>query len=407
VANPEARRQPPAGAAQGGGAPVTRDRPQLGARAAELSRADLRAIVDSLGEPVITVDQTQTIVFANHAAMRMFGDLDLIGQPLERVIPGGLGELRDRDRLALVSHDGRPQRGHDVIGVRADAAELALQASVSAVTVDGALLCSAVLREMTDDRTALRELRARMATLAASQAALRRLVASQEREAEAERRRIARSLHDDLAQTLAMLSITIGIAGRSLADNPGRVATLLADAGVLTKDVVGSARRLITELRPLGLEEFGLAEALRLLCTDLADRSGIECDVALEEPGDDPERADPDIAACLYRVAAAATVDAEARDARWVRLTLARAPGDRLALTVSDDGVAIQDAEPRRRSGPGQAGLTERVLAVGGEIDVTSEPGGTTITVLAPRGGLGITADAQGDVATGARGGEH
>ena len=354
--------------------------------APELGRAHLLGILESVNEGVITADQTQTIVMANRAAAAMFGADELVGMPLERLVPERF-RARHRSDLEAFGANGSGLRamGHrpGVTGLRLDGHEFPIEATISHTVVDGRRLFTVVLRDLTALRRAEDDLRA-------SHAALQRLVTVQDRVQEEERKRIARELHDDLAQTLAMISITLSLAGRALADDPVRAASLLADATKLTTDTVTSARRIINDLRPQALESLGLVQALVVLADEFSRRHAIACDMEADDEVGDCAELTSDVATCLYRVAQEALTNvAKHAGAAHVHVRLSAASGGRVALRVIDDGTGILAGDRIKSGSFGLLGMHERVRAVGGEIAIATEPGaGTTITVTAPGGAL-------------------
>jgi PAS domain S-box-containing protein len=356
--------------------------PPAPARPPELSQAQLRAILEWVTEGVITTDESQTILMANQAAATMFGRDDLPGLALEELIPAHFRERHAQDvRVFGEGAVGPRQMGHrsGVSGLRADGGEFPIDATISLAIVDGRPLYTVVLRDLTEERDAERE-------LAASHAALQRLVAAQDRVAEEERKRIARELHDDLAQTLAMLSITLGMAGRTIDREPARAAEFIADAIRLASDTVTAARRLINDLRPQALEELGLVEALRALAAEFTRRTGVVCDVDFDGRPEDVSGLDPDVAACLYRVAQESLNNvAKHAQARRVHLSLACSDDGRLVLDVVDDGVGLAPGYRHKSESFGLQGMNERVRAVGGEITIISrDSSGTTVSASVP-----------------------
>lgn len=226
-----------------------------------------------------------------------------------------------------------------------------------------ALLIAALLRERWARRRANREL----------QRLSRELIASQENE----RRRVARELHDDVGQQLALLSIELEQlrhgAPASLAERLGTVAARANDVAV---GVHGLAR----ELHPARLETLGLPAALRALGDEVRARHRLDVDVALVDWPDDVAA---DAALTLYRVAQEALQNAiKHAGATSVTIELAATPRA-LALTLSDDGRGF--ATDRPAAGIGLAGMAERVALVDGRLAIDSAPGrGTTIRVTLP-----------------------
>jgi signal transduction histidine kinase len=186
-----------------------------------------------------------------------------------------------------------------------------------------------------------------------------------------ERRRIERDLHDGVQQRLVALAMALRRAGSRTDVDPEAGLALQhgADEALV---VVEEVRELARGIHPAILTEAGLRPALQAL----ADRSPIpvELDLRLDAGVGDTA------AATAYFVASEALANvAKHAAARTIRLTV-RTEGDRLTLSVSDDGVGGADL-----SGSGLRGLADRVAASGGTFTVDSgRSGGTAVSAVVP-----------------------
>jgi len=192
-------------------------------------------------------------------------------------------------------------------------------------------------------------------------ASMHRVLAAQE----AERRRIAQELHDQIGQNLTAVVLELRRV-RTRID--GGEAEALADAQELARETLEEVRRISYELRPAALDDLGLPSALRSLCTGFEKRTGIT--VELDVPDDLPSF-DGQIELAVYRIAQEALTNA-ARHAqcRTVRVFLGPAGGDVL-LRVADDGVGMDGSFP----GGGLRGMRERAVAVGATFEARSARG--------------------------------
>jgi len=217
-----------------------------------------------------------------------------------------------------------------------------------------------------DNQRLTAELEQRLAEVRASRA---RLVAA----GDEERRRLERDLHDGAQQRLVSVVLLLRMAGRrSGAELPPEIRTLLAGAVDELQTAITELRELARGIRPAILTEAGLVAAVR----SLSDRIPMEVALAV---GTVP-RLDAAVEATAYFVTSEALTNAlkHARtDRADVRIEMA---GAELRVEVRDAGVGGADAE----RGTGLAGLRDRVQALGGELDVTSGPGGTTVTAVIP-----------------------
>jgi len=204
----------------------------------------------------------------------------------------------------------------------------------------------------------------------------RRLISAHEDE----RALLARELHDDVTQRLAVLAIQVGRAELAVPDGAHAAAmqAVREELVRLSEDV----HSLAYQLHPAVLRELGLTEALRTEC----ERRGRQGQFAISLSIDPlPPDVGMDTALCLFRVAQEAlnnvTRHAGAQD---VRINLRRLDGG-LCLAVRDDGAGFQHASLIRKAHLGLDSMRERVRAANGRFEIESAPGrGTTITVWVP-----------------------
>ena len=205
----------------------------------------------------------------------------------------------------------------------------------------------------------------------------RRLIRAQEDE----RALLARELHDDVTQRLAVLAIEVGRAELSALAGGAVAESMLAVRGelmCLSEDV----HSLAYHLHPSVLQELGLAEALRAECERRLRQGGLDLTANLDPL---PAEVGKDAALCLFRVAQEALNNiARHAGARSASVTLRPMDGG-LLLAVRDDGVGFDPEHPRERMQLGLVSMRERVRLVNGTLDIESAPGrGTTIVAWVP-----------------------
>jgi two-component system sensor histidine kinase UhpB len=194
---------------------------------------------------------------------------------------------------------------------------------------------------------------------------------------EAERRRIARELHDEVGGTLTGVMLQIewlaGVIPEELRD---QLEELRETARHGTEEV----RRIARRLRPDALEELGLPSALAALAGAFERQARIPVVRHLEPVA----AATPEEELVIYRVAQEGMTNiARHAGASWARLEL-RAQEDALVLTVTDDGRGLRAGEST--SSQGIRGMRERAMLVGGTLEIDSRPErGTAITLTIPR----------------------
>jgi len=237
-----------------------------------------------------------------------------------------------------------------------------------------------ISRDVTERRTMEESLRASLEQLRLSEEKLRLLAQRQAAIREEERKRLGFDLHDDVCQELVGTGILIeSVRQRVLGISPGAAADLQRVECHLG-DAVEHLRLLARELRPLLLHELGLEGSLRSLAAGMASA---DTSVAARFPTAVP-RLDEASEIAVYRIAQEALGNASRHaGARSVVLTLAASDGI-LRLEVRDDGRGFDPREGRLR-GLGLLGMEERALALGGRLDVRSEPGqGTAVRLECP-----------------------
>ena len=358
------------------------------------SEATIRTLLETAAQAILAVSADGAIVIANRMAEDMFGyqPNDLVGRPLEMLLPPNLRE-RHRAHRADFESNPRPRPmgiGVELQGLRKDGSRFPIEVSLSAVeTLRGRLAVSFVtdITERKRAETALQNREQELRALAGS------LLTAQEDE----RRRIARDLHDDVTQRLAILSIEIGkLAGGAdpSVEARARLRSLQKQVVQISQEV----RRLSHGLHPAVIEDFGLSTALEELCEEFGKAPGIT--VRFDGPIDDAGLS-RDAAACLYRIAQESLGNAAKHGrATEVRVALS-AKGGTMQLLVTDNGAGFSGEPWRSRVGLGLVSMKERVRLVNGTFTITSRAGqGTEIIASVPlplSGGDGETsADSAG-----------
>ena len=197
---------------------------------------------------------------------------------------------------------------------------------------------------------------------------------------EDERARLARALHDDFTQRLALLAIDVGRKEKGLGDTIARQAmhSVRHDLVQLSEDV----HALSYALHPAILEDLGLIEALKAECARFSAVEGIPTSFRASGNLDEPAQA---LSLCFYRIAQEALRNAARHSgASSVEVEL-RAIGSKVELAVEDNGVGFDPTRKQARPSLGLAGMRQRLLLVDGELRIDSAPGnGTIIMARAP-----------------------
>ena len=199
---------------------------------------------------------------------------------------------------------------------------------------------------------------------------------------EEERRRLQRDLHDETAQTFSAVKMEVGML-REGADDVARGrldhVLKLVDGGIR------GIRRVMHDLRPALLDDLGLLPAIRSLADDVRERGALTVDTDLPAR---PPRLSADAELALFRAAQEALANVVRHaEASHVAIHL-RLDGPGLRLTVRDNGRGLSKdvaAEASRANHVGLAGMRERIMALGGSVEVQSVvPSGVLVTVELP-----------------------
>lgn len=192
---------------------------------------------------------------------------------------------------------------------------------------------------------------------------------------EAERRRIAQELHDEVGQTLTAVLLEL----KAVADRlPEASRRELREVQETTRDSLDEIRRIARRLRPGLLEDRGLAAAIKSLVDDIPRSAGLTVRAQV-----DPNLPDlsHDAELVIYRVAQESVTNTVRHAAASTLLLSLRRTADGVTLRVTDDGVGIDDA----REGSGIHGMRERALLVGATFSIApAAGGGTEVTLHVP-----------------------
>jgi signal transduction histidine kinase len=204
-----------------------------------------------------------------------------------------------------------------------------------------------------------------------------RLIAAQEEE----RSRIARELHDDICQRLALLSLELEQASQSwdgLSPVNGRLDEIRQHSSAIGADV----QALSHQLHSSKLDYLGLGAALRSFCKEVAHSQEVKVDFMVEEV---PTHLPANLSLCLFRVAQEALQNAVKHSGVRRFVVELRAAADEIELRVHDSGVGFDIEAAKEHGGSGLISMQERVHLVRGSFSIHSGLGdGTTVSVRVP-----------------------
>jgi PAS domain S-box-containing protein len=341
------------------------------------SDARLAAAADLAGLAFYEVDFDQRVAFIDDRFRDICGvppDCDQGLQPLEFWIehlhPDDRERVMDQRRRM---HDGRLQRLnveyrflHPVHGEK----WIHHVARVARRDATGRTIASfGVLRDITERKRAEDERRDLS----------QRLIRAHEEE----RAMLARELHDDLTQRVAVLAIEVGRAELAAPEGSQAQAMRSAREGLvrLSEDI----HSLAYQLHPSVLEELGLTEALRAECERVCRQGRVDLSLEFEPL---PAFVGRDAALCLFRVAQEALNNVTRHAGARAASVALRQKDSGVLLAVHDDGVGFDPASPGTRRSLGLASMRERLRLLNGTLDIESAPGrGTEVIAWVPAEG--------------------
>jgi signal transduction histidine kinase len=258
---------------------------------------------------------------------------------------------------------------------------------VTALLLAQSVLIAGLLVQRTRKQRAERQVREGETALRTSYERIRDLGGRLLNAQETERARVARELHDDISQQVALLSIDLELLGRGAQSPSG--PGLAEEALSRTQTLARSVHDLSHRLHPAKLRLIGLVAALQSLQHELS-KSGIAINFTHDNV---PRTLPPDLTLCLFRIAQESLQNATKHSgARHVLVRVGSVDGC-WAFDVDDDGRGFEfggrrsqaDLDLERR---GPVIIKERVRSIGGQLAVESDPGhGARIEVRVPRHG--------------------
>jgi PAS domain S-box-containing protein len=199
---------------------------------------------------------------------------------------------------------------------------------------------------------------------------------------EDERARIARELHDDLNQRVALLSIELDQLSHMLSEIPTGPGEMMQEMIGQARDLSTAIHRLSHDLHPSKLTHFGLVTTVRSLCAELSEGYGLNIEFRHDGV---PATLAKDISLCLYRIAQESLNNVIRHSGARNALVELSGTEERIRLRISDSGKGFDMESARSRGGLGLLSMRERLRLVGGELSIDSQPSrGTRITVAVP-----------------------
>ena len=375
----------------------------LQARRDEEHDRELRLLLETATQGIVSVDAQGAISTANRALEKMFGWApgELIGQSIERLLPPSLRDVHARHRIAyLAAPHARPMGGGlHLVGERKDGSTFPIEVSLNHVATPRGGRAIAFVTDITGRQRAELALQERTVELERRTTQLSQLASDLTLAEQRAREELAKTLHDGLQQLL--VSAAMNLDRRLTRDQQKQVAAdaLLVDSREHVEQAIAAARSLSVELFPPVLHSSGLAAALTWLAGRTRSQYGLVVEVSAD-PLANPDRKDvrtllfESVRELIFNAVKHAGVDR-------VTVALALDADSALCITVSDEGVgfdaaALVDQAKTRQVGWGLYSIRERLTLLGGQFEIDSAPGrGTRFRLIVPRADVTREADAK------------
>ncbi|MFQ5595005.1 MAG: PAS domain S-box protein, partial [Anaerolineae bacterium] len=340
----------------------------------------LRKAVEAAGEVMFMTDCDGIITYINPEFTRLYGHEadEVVGETTPRILKSGMMTPRDYELFWETLLSKQVVKG-EVINKCKDGTLVTIDGSANPILDENGEIIGflAIQRDITERKQAEE-------TLQHYTERLQALTAKLVEVAEEERQRVARELHDETSQALANLVVTLGTVARITRDEETR--RQLEQAKQLVVGTLEGVNRIVHDLRPRLLDDYGLLPAIRWYAEERLGQAGV--DVGVEVQGTEmrlPAHTETAVFRMIQEAMNNIVRHAQATQAT-VRLTWER---HQLAVEVIDDGRGYDVQETlngaRRDQSLGLLGMQERAMLVGGTLSIDSESGaGTRVLIQVP-----------------------
>ncbi len=373
---------------------------QRQAEEARLARRDeehdreLRLLLETATQGIVSVDVRGRILTANRACEVMFGwePGELLGQSIERLVPASLRVVHGAHRGHYLSapHPRPMAGGLDLLGERKDGSTFPIEVSLNHIsTADGGRTI-AFVTDITERQQAAAALRERTVELEQRSAQLSRLASDLTLAEQHAREELAKTLHDGLQQLLLIAALNLD---QYLSHDPERGITPdepLFETKHHLEEAIAAAKSLSVELFPTVLQSAGLRAALTWLANWTRSKYGLRVDISGDPRANSSRK---EVRTLLFESVRELLINA-VKHAGVDRVTVdvALDAGEMLCITVTDQGIGFDPARVSERAKAGQVGwglfsISERLTLLGGRFEIESAPGhGSRFRLIAPKG---------------------
>ncbi len=342
-------------------------------KASEAAEHKFRGLLEAAPDAMVVTDRACKIVLVNTQAERLFGYQreELLGRDMGLLVPE---RFRDEyyGNLMKLCADSRirsSEAKQELSCSRKAGTEFPVEASLSPIETEEGILVTSAIRDVTERKRAEEAL----ANVSG------RLIAAQEQE----RTRIARDLHDDIGQRLALLTIELEQIQQGAPEMAVDVRSRMAEMRKQSAEIATDIQSLSHELHSSRLEYLGIAAAMRGFCEEFSAQQKVEIDFDTDTL---PNPLSREVSLSLFRVLQEAVHNAAKHSGTSKMKVRLWVTPDEIRLTVSDSGVGFdRDKAANESRGLGLISMEERLKLLNGALSIESKPRhGTTIHARVP-----------------------
>lgn len=311
--------------------------------------------------------------------------LEMLGYTLEEFKKLDVPDLHPAEALPFIQGEiAKAMRGEamptrELPFRRKDGTVIITELKPTSIALEGRTYALVSVRDITERKKTEEEMRLKHEQLLLT---TKQLSETEERE----RKHIAEELHDRIGQNLNAIGLNLDILRSEMVSSENIVLSRIDDAIALLEQTTERTRNLMAELRPPGLDDFGLVASLKWLVKSFSERTEIEVDVNADET---IPRLDPEREILIFRIIQEALNNiSKHAHATYVDITIT-SEDDIITIIVSDNGIGFEPAAimtAQGLKGSGIMHMMERARIVGGKCRIESNPGdGASVVMEFPR----------------------
>ncbi|MCJ7653839.1 MAG: PAS domain S-box protein [Dehalococcoidia bacterium] len=338
------------------------------------SRESYEELFTNASDAIWVHDIDGKIVIANKACEKVTGysPEELIGKSVSEIMPPDALGIARETKTKLMKGQSIDQR-YDQRFIKKDGSEAIIELFTRLIRVDGKpVTFQNIARDVTEERRLRDNLRLQIH---------KTLMAQEE-----ERKRIARELHDDVAQSILLLSrrLDILISGGTY-KSPKAPVSKLEDIQAIANEAYKSLQRYARDLRPSILDQMGLVAALNWLAEELSKELGIKTTVKADKLPPLPSETE----LAMFRIAQEALNNVRKHAQASNVKIIVESSSSNMRMIITDNGKGFLTSRLTgnlaKEGKLGVLGMEERARLIGGNIQIKSEPGkGTIVIAKAP-----------------------